>query len=141
VEHPWNYYHDSVGWNYRMPNLNAALGCAQVKKIKRIIFLKRKLANIYYQNFINCKEFSIISESENCQSNYWLNIISLTKENTNHRNKILSYLIKKGYQCRPVWEPLHNLPMYKNCPRAKLVNAEKIKKKIIAMPSSPKLVS
>jgi len=140
VDHPWNYYHDSLGWNYRMPNLNAALGCAQINKIKKIISLKRKLAHIYYQNFKNGRDFSIISESENCQSNYWLNIISLTKENTNYRNKILNYLIKKGYQCRPVWEPLHNLPMYRNCPRAKLVNAEKIKKKIIAMPSSPKLV-
>ena len=141
IAHPWNYYHDSVGWNYRMPNLNAALGCSQIEKIKKIIFLKRKLANIYYQNFINCKEFSIISESKNCQSNYWLNIISLTKGNTNLRNKILNYLVKKGYQCRPIWEPLHKLPMYKNCPRAKLVNVEKIKKKIIALPSSPKLVS
>ena len=51
------------------------------------------------------------------------------------------YLIKKGYQCRPIWEPLHNLPMYKNCPRARLVNAEKIKKQIITIPSSPKLIS
>ena len=141
LDHPWNYYHDFVGWNYRMPSLNAALGCAQIKKVKRIIFLKRKLANICHQNFNNCKEFSIISESKNCKCNYWLNTIKLTKENTNYRNKILNYLVKKGYQCRPIWEPLHKLPMYKNCPRAKLVNVEKIKKKIIALPSSPKLVS
>jgi perosamine synthetase len=141
IRHPWNYYHDSIGWNYRMPSLNASLGCAQINKVKKIISLKRKLANIYHQNFKNSKGFSIISEPENCKSNYWLNVIRLNKENTKNRNKIINYLIKKGYQCRPIWEPLHNLPMYKNCPRARLVNAEKIKKQIITIPSSPKLIS
>lgn len=141
IDHPWNFYHDSVGWNYRMPNLNAALGCTQINKINRIISLKKKLAEIYQQNFNNCKDFSMISVSKDSKSNHWLNILRLTKESINHRNKILRYLIKRGYECRPVWEPLHCLPMYKNNPRARLVNTTKIKKTIITIPSGPKLIS
>ena len=138
-KHPWEFYHDQVAWNFRMPNLNAALGCAQMKNLDNILKKKRKLAKKYQKYFENQSEFKFFIEPELCRSNYWLNLILLEKSEFKIRNAILFYAIKNGYNCRPAWKLLNKLPMYKNNPSMDLKIANQVEKKIICIPSSPKL--
>jgi perosamine synthetase len=139
--HPWKFEHDVIGWDYRMPNLCAALGFSQLKKFNMILKKKKKLKKIYKRLFSNNKlvEFIDFDELNFFKSNNWLNAIRLKKD-SNKRNKILNYLNKKGYQCRPVWTLINKLKPYSKCYTYKIRNAEKIEKEIIFLPSSPNLV-
>jgi perosamine synthetase len=135
-KHKWEYFHDEVGFNYRMPNINASLGFSQILKIHKLLEAKKKLHTKYKKNFKSLKEIKFITDDSYRMSNNWLNAIFIIKSNIYKRNKILRSLHRQGYFCRPAWVPLHKLPMYTMCPRDKLYNAEIIEKSVINIPSS-----
>lgn len=138
--HIWDFYHDQVGWNYRMPNLNAALGCAQMESLEKILRNKRKLTLKYRKYFDKVNDFELFREPDYCVSNYWLNIILLKKPNLILRNTILSKAIENGFKCRPVWTLLTKLPMYKKNPSMNIKIAKQLEKQIICLPSSSHLI-
>ncbi len=141
VPHAWEFVHDEIGYNYRMPNLNAALGLAQLEKLPGFIQSKRETAAAY-QTFFNtyAKEqnngstMRFISEPENSSSNYWLNSILL--ENKTQRDALLQYTNQNGIMTRPVWQLMNRLPMFTNCQTGPLPNAEKIADGLVNLPSS-----
>ena len=139
IKHPWKYVHDRVGYNYRMPNINAALGCAQLEKIDKFVETKRKLFHRYKLAFENVRNVQILAEPKGSKSNYWLQALVLNNELVKHRDEILNYTNEHGVMTRPCWEPLHNLVPFKNCPSAPLGSTEMIAKKIINLPSSVSL--
>jgi len=136
VPHKWEYFHDVVGYNYRMPALNAALGCAQMEQLEKFIKQKRDLAMRYAEAFDNLQGVSFFTEPEFAKSNYWLNTIILSDELVTLRDEILDYTNKNGIMTRPIWTPMHKLPMYKSCPKMDLSFTENIEKRIINIPSS-----
>lgn len=138
--HRWEFFHDEVAWNYRMPNLNAALGCAQMERIEDFLRRKRRLAQHYQTAFHGCSGLSFVAEPEHCQSNYWLNTIRLASPDLAVRNQLLTATNDAGYQCRPTWVLLNRLPMYAGCPSAPLPIATQLEHSLINLPSSPKLV-
>ena len=136
LNHRWNYVHDEVGFNYRMPNLNASLGCAQLEQLQGFIKSKRLLYKRYREAFSNIEGVKLISEPEGCFSNFWLQTLCL-EENTSHqRNAILKATNDADLMTRPVWKLLHILKPYHNCPRADLPVATLLEKKLINIPSS-----
>jgi len=137
VNHKWEYLHNEVGYNYRMTNINAAVGCAQLENISKIIKSKRKIFAYYKNSFKNERDFHLLKESKESKANYWLIALILKKSNFKIRNTILNHLHKNGYQSRPIWKPLHKLPMFNKAPRANMLTAEKIYKSVINLPSSP----
>lgn len=136
VPHKWEFFHDEVGYNYRMPALNAALGVAQIKKLPDFIEKKRNLANFYKLLFKDFEEFEFFVEPEYAKSNYWLNAIILKEQYANLRDEILEETNKNGIMTRPVWRLLHTLPMYSSCPKMDLSVSESLEKRIINIPSS-----
>lgn len=139
--HPWDFFHSQIGKNYLMPSLNAALGCSQLKKIKFLIKIKKKINEIYSKYFSDHEEQLFFKKHQTeIKSNYWLNTLILKKCTLNQRNRILNYLNKKGIQARPIWRLMHQLPMYKNCQRDNLKNSIAMQSKVILLPSSPKLI-
>lgn len=137
--HRWEFFHDEVAWNYRLPNLNAALGCAQMDRLPEFLAAKRELAQQYQAAFRDLMGIQFITEPAGCRSNYWLNTVQLDKPNLNIRNQVLTTLNDAGYQCRPTWTLLHKLPMFKSCPRAPLHIAEQLESSLINVPSSARL--
>lgn len=140
VLHPWLLKHDSLGWNIRMPSLNAALGYNKIKEFNKIIVKKRKIAQIYFSLFKNTK-INLLKEGDNCKSNFWLNTVLLSNEQIKHRNKIIDYCNKKGIGCRPAWNLISEIKIYKKYPKSNLSNAIKIQKKIINLPSGLNILS
>jgi perosamine synthetase len=140
VAHRWEYVHDEVGYNYRMPNLNAALACAQLERLADFVERKRKLAGMYQQAFADVQGLSVFSEPENCRSNYWLNALLLTGADMNQRDKLLAALNEANLQSRPVWKPMHELPMYINCPRMELNITSELAQRIVNVPSGAGLI-
>ena len=132
--HPYEYIHDEVGYNYRMPNINAAIGYAQILKIDEFVKRKRKLALIYKKFFdkLGCVEFFL--EPKNAKSNYWLNTVVL--KDKSERDKFLEYMIDNKIMVRPVWKLMSNLRMYKNCQKSKITNAQFLEDRIVNIPSS-----
>jgi len=128
-----NFFHDKIGFNYRLPNLNAALGCAQLEYIEKFLLQKRHLANAYKKYFKN-SEFSFFSEPENCRSNYWLN--TLICNDKNQRDSFLSYMNSNGVMSRPVWTPMHKLPMFSEALCDNLLNTSWLEERIVNIPSS-----
>lgn len=137
LPHEWEYAHDRVGYNFRMPNINAALGCAQMERMKELLTKKRLLAKHYAHAFEGLDEVRFLEESPGCQSNYWLNAIRLVKPSTEIRNQLLRALNDEKIQSRPLWRLLHQLPMYSNAPCAPIMNAARHQDSIINIPSSP----
>ncbi|MCD4723625.1 MAG: LegC family aminotransferase [Bacteroidales bacterium] len=133
VPHAWEYKHDHIGYNYRLINIAAALGCAQMEKLDHLLELKRELAE-KYRNFFKSSEFEFFSEPEHCKSNYWLNVL-ITKDRQ-ERNKLLEYTNKNGIMCRPVWEPMNRLPMYAHCQTDGLENTAWLADRIVNIPSA-----
>ena len=125
--------HDEIGFNYRMPNLNAALGCAQIEKLDEFIFSKREIAS-RYKNFFSNTEYRFFDEPSDSKSNYWLSTIIAPNESS--RDKFLSEAHLKGVQVRPAWRPMHKLIMYKNCLRDDLPITDMLASRIINLPSS-----
>jgi perosamine synthetase len=136
VAHPWAFVHDEIGYNYRMPNLNAALACAQLEQLPSFVENKRQLASLYHQKL---KEFGIkpVAEIAEAKSNYWLNAILL--DNVEQQQEFLSYMNSHGIMARPVWELMHRLPMFENCERGDLKNSEWIADRLVNIPSSVRL--
>ena len=138
-KHTWEYIHDQVGFNYRMANINAALGCAQLEKIDSLLQKKRRLFKIYKENFKNISCTKIFSEPDNCKSNYWLNTMIVNKD-TIDKEKLLSLCNDMGIRIRPAWKLLNKLKPFRNCPTSALNVSEELEKTIINLPSSPFLV-
>ncbi len=139
--HRWEFFHDAVAWNYRLPNLNAALGCAQMTRLTSLLERKRELASRYQRALDGCPGISFVPEPEHCRSNYWLNTVMLSQPDSCVRDELLGAANDAGYQCRPVWTLLHKLPMFADCPRAELPVALDLEASLINLPSSPKLAS
>jgi aminotransferase in exopolysaccharide biosynthesis len=134
VPHPYEFYHDEAGFNYRMPNLNAALGCAQMEALDGYLVQKRELAN-RYMSFFKDRDFKFVVEPEYAQSNYWLN--ALICPSAEARNELLQQTNDAGVMTRPIWQLMHRLPMYMHAPRGDLTNSEFIEKHLVNLPSSP----
>ena len=134
--HPWQYFHDEKGYNYRMPNINAALGCAQLEQLSKFVQNKRNLSARYIKEFDNYPGVKIFQEPEFAKSNYWLNVLLLDNEHSHHLESILELCNKEGMMTRPAWNLLNKLPMFDFCPQAKLPVAESLVKRILNIPSS-----
>ena len=132
-------HHDEIGYNYRMPNINAALGVAQLAQLEPRLAQKRALAERYLLAFADVDGVSGFAEREGTRSNYWLNTILLEPETADARDTVLRVLNDGGFMARPVWEPLHSLDMYSECPSAPLPVTNSLADRIINVPSSAKL--
>ena len=139
LPHQWEYRHDEVGYNYRMPNLNAALGCAQLEQLPELLRLKRALHQRYAVALGNVAGVTLVKEPPHCQSNYWLQAILLDEGLAVQRDTVLSVTNAGGVMTRPVWMLLHQLPMFATCPRMDLTVGESIASRLINIPSSPSL--
>lgn len=135
----WEYVHDRVGFNYRMPNLNAALAVAQLEELDNKIIRKRALFKVYAEALRDLPH-SLVEESEGCYSNYWLVCLKLDCEDILERNEYLQALADVKLVGRPIWKPMHQLPMYSACPRGDLDSTELIHQCTINLPSSPNIV-
>jgi len=136
VAHPWAFVHDAVGYNYRMPNINAALACAQLEQLDRFVDNKRELAEIYHQKF-KAIGVNFCNELPEARANFWLNTILL--DNKDEREEFLSYMNSNGVMSRPVWELMHRLPMFENAVKGELNNSEWIADRLVNIPSSVRL--
>lgn len=133
VNHPWEFLHDDVGFNYRMPNINAALGLAQIEQINRFIESKRYIASAY-RSFFSDIGICYISEPEHSISNYWLNCILF--DGKAERDRFLQYTNNHGVMTRPVWKLLNELEMFRNCEANCLRNAIYVSERLVNIPSS-----
>lgn len=139
ANHTWAYYHDEIGYNYRLPNLNAALGVAQLGKLENRLEQKRRLAQAYIDIFADHPDLKVFREPEGACSNYWLNTLVLEPHAIRSRDLVLKVLNDAGIMARPVWEPLHTLPIYSNSPQAELPVTDDLAARIINIPSSAHL--
>jgi len=137
VNHPWEYVHDEVGYNYRMPNLNAALACAQLEQLDDILADKRELANAYDTFFSNVEWCDFLKEPDGCTSNYWLNAV--ITHDKKQRDDLLKATNDSGVMTRPIWQLMSNLEMYKHCQKRDLKNAQWLQDRIVNLPSSVRL--
>ena len=133
VPHPWEFVHDEIGYNYRMPNINAALGLAQLEQLNSFLNSKKELAEIYKQ-FFNSHGIEFISEPQYAISNYWLNSILL--KNIEERDIFLKFSNESGIMTRPSWQLMNKLQMFINCQIDTLKNAKKIAETLVNIPSS-----
>jgi len=136
LPHKWLFNHDMIGYNYRMPNINAALGCAQLEQLPEFIKKKRALALQYQKAFAEVHGLTVFKETGFAHSNYWLNVLLLDKEYAKERDNLLELTNSLGISTRPAWTLIHQLPMYKNFPRMGLEEAESLESRIINIPSS-----
>jgi perosamine synthetase len=136
LPHRWNFVHDEVGFNYRLPNLNAALGCAQLEQLPGFLHDKRRLFEQYHESFANVQGVHLVAEQAGCISNYWLQTLLLDTVNSNQRDDVLTATNDAGLMTRPIWALMNRLPMYTNSPRAPLPVAESLERRVINIPSS-----
>ena len=134
VPHRWEFVHDHIGYNYRMPNINAALGCAQLEQIDNILANKRETASIYKMYFEGNKNIKFFSEPDNCESNYWLNAVLLN--NKEQQSKFLEYTNDNAVMTRPIWELMNRLPMFKDYETDGLLNTMWFADRVVNIPSS-----
>jgi len=137
--HPYEFDHDEVGYNYRMPNINAALGVAQIEQLNGFVGAKRQLAKRYQEAFDGFKGARIFQDADYATSNYWLMALILDQPDISIRNEFLEISNAGGVMTRPVWELMHHLAIYNDCPRMDLSCAENLEGRIINIPSSVKL--
>lgn len=141
LPHVWEYRHDEVGYNYRLPNLNAALGCAQMEQLPGMIDAKRRLFERYQAAFAEVSGIRLFREPAQCQSNYWLQTLVLDEALAGERDALLQALNAAGFMSRPIWTLMHRLVPYRDAPRMDLSLAESLSERIINIPSSPSLLS
>jgi dTDP-4-amino-4,6-dideoxygalactose transaminase len=139
VPHAWEYRHDEVGYNYRLPNLNASLGCAQMEQLPGILAAKRALHQRYLTAFQGLDGVRLIEEAQNRRSNYWLETALLDRGLEKNLEPILEKLHQEKIFARPAWSPLHLLAPYQHFPRMDLASVESLSKRIFNLPSSPAL--
>ncbi len=136
VPHRWAYEHDTVGFNYRMPNINAALGCAQLEQLPDFLASKRRLTARYRESFAGLEQVRLMLEPPGCESNYWLQTLILDEAAADQRDAILTTTNDTGLMTRPAWTLMHRLAPFLDCPRAPLPVAESLERRIINLPSS-----
>lgn len=141
LPHRWAYEHDEIGYNYRMPNLNAALGCAQLEQLPEFLSEKRHLFSSYAEAFADIPGMIIVGEPAGSASNFWLQTLCLDKADTYLRDAILSATNDAGYMTRPVWTLMHKLNHFENCPSAMVSVAESLERRLINIPSSATLTA
>lgn len=134
VPHAYEFIHDAVGYNYRMPNLNAALGCAQLERLPEFIDIKRRIAKRYEDIFAAYDDISFINEPQDGYSNYWLQAVLVHGEKA--RDEFLQASHAAGVLCRPAWRLMPDLPMYKDCQSGELKTARMLYERLVNLPSS-----
>ena len=136
VPHQWAFEHDAVGYNYRMPNINAALACAQLEQLKTFVENKRELAAAYHGKF-DTIGVQYVKELPGARANYWLNTVLLSDKL--QQQAFLTYMNNNGVMSRPVWELMHKLSMFKDDQKGTLSNSEWIADRLVNIPSSVRL--
>lgn len=136
VPHRWAYQHDEVGYNYRLPNLNAALGCAQLEQLPAFLVAKRRLYDQYKVALAGVPAVRLVAEPRGCTSNYWLQTLLLDEAVADRRDAILAATNDAGLMTRPAWTLMHSLPAYQACPRMDLPVAESLERRLVNLPSS-----
>ncbi|MDF5734222.1 MULTISPECIES: LegC family aminotransferase [unclassified Nostoc] len=136
LPHRWAFNHDQVSYNYRLPNLNAALGCAQLENLPEFLSAKRALAEKYAQVFQGIRGIKFFKEPDFAHSNYWLNTLLLNEDYVAQRDELLELTNSHGIMTRPAWTLMHNLPMFQDSPRMDLKVAESLESRLINIPSS-----
>lgn len=134
VPHRWEFVHDHIGYNYRMPNINAAVGCAQMEHLEEFVLNKRETAAKYKEFFANIADMEFFVEPENCRSNYWLNVVILKDKAA--QQEFLQYTNDHGVMTRPIWELMSRLPMFEHCQYDSLTNTEWLADRVVNIPSS-----
>ena len=134
VAHPFEFYHDQAAFNYRMPNLNAALGCGQMEMLPKFLEAKRSLA-ASYQEFFQHSDYQFVEEPAYAKSNYWLNAVICP--NKTLRDDLLEKTNQQGVMTRPIWQLMHRLPMYKHAKKGPLPVSEYLESRVVNLPSSP----
>ena len=137
VPHRWEFRHDHIGYNYRMPNINAALGCAQLENLDKYIESKRQVAAEYIEYFKNVEDIDFFVEPENCYSNYWLNAVVLKDKKS--QLTFLQETNDRGVMTRPIWELMNRLPMFEHCENDGLENTIWFADRVVNIPSSVRL--
>jgi perosamine synthetase len=137
IPHKWEYKHDEVGYNYRMPNLNAALACAQLERLDLYVENKRELSDLYYEFLKGNKLLELLRETKNTRANYWLNAVVL--KDKKERDNFLTFTNENGIMTRPIWGLMNKLEMFKDCPHADLSNAEWLEDRVVNITSSVRL--
>jgi perosamine synthetase len=136
VPHRWDYVHDEIGYNYRLPNINAALGCAQLEQLPGFLEKKRSLCERYKNAFARIAQLLIFSEPKDCRSNYWLQTLVLDDFSADKKNAILTATNDAGLMTRPTWVLMHHLKPYLKHPKMELPVAESLGQRLINLPSS-----
>jgi perosamine synthetase len=136
LPHAWEYRHDDIGYNYRLPNLNAALGCAQLEQLPAILAAKRELFERYQTAFVAVQGVKLMVEPAQCQSNYWLQTLLLDADHADERDAVLKATNDAGFMTRPAWILMHELTPFKDCPRMDLAMARSLTQRLINIPSS-----
>ena len=137
IPHRWEFRHDHIGYNYRMPNINAALGCAQLEHIEEYVTDKRATAATYRDYFSRMDGIEFFVEPENTRSNYWLNAVLLP--NREEQQAFLQYTNNNGIMTRPIWELMNRLPMFDHCETDHLTNTQMFADRVVNIPSSVRL--
>jgi perosamine synthetase len=135
LPHRWEYLHDDVGYNYRMPNINAALGCAQLEQLPGFLHVKRCLFDRYKMAFTGMENVNLVEEPHGSQSNYWLQTLILNESVASERDNILADTNDAGIMTRPVWKLLNQLPPYQHCQQMELSVAKSLERRLINVPS------
>ncbi len=134
LDHKWEFIHDQIGFNYRMPNVNAAIGCAQLEKLDEILANKRETANKYMQFFADKTDIEYFCEPTDSISNYWLNVLILKDKKA--QNDFLEFTNNNGVMTRPIWRLMNKLPMFEDCQTDKLENTYWFEDRVVNIPSS-----
>ena len=137
IPHRWEFAHDDVGYNYRMPNINAALGCAQMEQLELILDNKRQTAMVYKEFFKRYEGVEFFDEPIGCRSNFWLNAVLLSDFNA--QQQFLEQTNNAGVMTRPIWKLMSRLPMFAHCQSDHLTNTEWFEQRVVNIPSSAKI--
>jgi aminotransferase in exopolysaccharide biosynthesis len=140
LPHVWEYRHDEIGYNYRLPNLNAALGCAQLEQLPNRLASKRKLFARFQDAFGSMAGVRLVEEPFACRSNYWLQTLLLDVDQQDQRDRILRATNDAGFMTRPAWVLMHDMAHFKDCPRMDLTGAESLSRRLLNIPSSAGLI-
>jgi len=133
IPHPYEYVHDEIGYNYRLPNINAALLVAQLEQLDKFLVSKRDLAT-KYKDFFSNENINFFEEPKDSSSNYWLQVVLLN--DVNQRNEFLEFTNKNGVMSRPIWKLMNELEMFKDCQKTDLKNAKYLEERVVNIPSS-----
>ena len=140
ISHKWEFIHDEIGYNHRIPNINAALGCAQLENFQSKLQSKRNLYNSYEKAFTGVLGIKVLKESDNCKSNYWLQTLFLNNEFANKRDQIIESTNKSGYMTRPAWKLMYDLAAFSNSLSMDLSVAISLYSTIVSLPSNPNIL-